>query len=74
MDEIQRLVLSRINKLKQLNLFLKNLENQSDNFVSFRNIQEVKKAKDEQKFRIEKENWIVNILKNIKEFTNEQKM
>ena len=33
-----------------------------------------RKAKEEEKFRTEKENWILNVLKSVKDFTTEQKM
>jgi hypothetical protein len=33
----------------------------------------VRKAKEEEKFRTEKENWILNVLKTIKDFTLDQK-
>lgn len=36
--------------------------------------EDVRKAKEEEKFRTEKENWILNILKQLKDFTLEQKM
>ena len=35
---------------------------------------ELRKSKEEEKFRTEKENWILNVLKQLKEYTLEQKL
>jgi hypothetical protein len=78
MDEIYMLVKSRVQRVHDLNNTLISRDNQSEE-VAVQQIQgrlneDIRKAKEEEKFRTEKENWILNVLKQLKDYTLEQKL
>ncbi|EAR94222.1 hypothetical protein TTHERM_00522890 (macronuclear) [Tetrahymena thermophila SB210] len=66
MDEIYQLVRIRISKVHELN---KVLSTQNEQLK----VEDIRKAKEDEKFRTEKENWILNVLKALKDYTFEQK-
>lgn len=71
MDEIYQLVKTRIQKV--LDLYNNLLE---DNFSVSNNPKyqdDLRKSREEEKFRTEKENWILNVLKQLKEYSQDQK-
>lgn len=60
MDEIYQMVRQRMQKIEQ---YAKQIPDK----------EELRKFKEDEKFWTEKENWILNILKQIKDYSNEQK-
>ena len=62
MDEIYQLVKVRINKIHELNNLFRADELKAE---------DIRKSKEEEKFRTEKENWILNVLKGLKDYTFE---
>ncbi|KAL4441572.1 hypothetical protein ABPG74_021504 [Tetrahymena malaccensis] len=66
MDEIYQLVRIRISKVHELNKILSTQNEQLK-------VEDIRKAKEDEKFRTEKENWILNVLKALKDYTFEQK-
>lgn len=66
MDELYNLVRVRICKVKELhNVFLK------DEYVK---LDETRKAKEDERYRIEKENWILNNIKSFRDYSQGSKL